>query len=109
LPFTVFQWHGDTFALPEGAALLAQGEICTNQAFVYRGCAWALQFHLEVTPEMVENWAGIYADELAEFKGVGAAEALVRETARHWEAERQQRERDRFLDNLRRVLRGEGG
>lgn len=104
--FWVFQWHGDTFALPEGAVLLARGETCANQAFVYRGCAWALQFHLEVTPEMVANWARIYADELAEFQGAGAAEALVRETARRWEAERRQRER--FLDNLRRVLRGEG-
>ena len=53
---TVFQWHGDTFDLPAGAVHLARSPICENQAFRYGDSAWALQFHLEVTPEIIETW-----------------------------------------------------
>jgi GMP synthase-like glutamine amidotransferase len=105
--FPVFQWHGDTFALPEGAVLLAEGETCANQAFVYGGCVWALQFHLEVTPEMVANWAAIYAAELAAFAGPEAPAVLARETARIWEENRPQREV--FLANLCLILAGGRG
>ena len=42
----VFQWHGDTFAIPAGGALLATGGDCRNQAFRYRS-SYGLQFHLE--------------------------------------------------------------
>ncbi|HEX5446092.1 MAG TPA: hypothetical protein VFW87_19855, partial [Pirellulales bacterium] len=52
---TVFQWHGDTFDLPAGAARLARGTTCENQAFRH-GAAYGLQFHPEMTAEMVESW-----------------------------------------------------
>ena len=51
----VFQWHGDTFDLPDGAKLLYAGDIVKNQAFRV-GNAVGLQFHLEVTPEIVRDW-----------------------------------------------------
>lgn len=54
----VFQWHGDTFDLPRGAVQLARGQDCENQAFRYGDSAYALQFHLEVTPEIVATWLG---------------------------------------------------
>lgn len=53
---TVFQWHGDTFELPAGAVQLARGELCEQQAFRYGARAYGLQFHIEVTPEMVDQW-----------------------------------------------------
>lgn len=53
---TVFQWHGDTFDLPPGAAPIARGEHCQQQAFRCGARAYGLQFHLEVTAEMVEQW-----------------------------------------------------
>src|SRR5262245_55746020 len=53
---TVFQWHGDTFDLPEGAVRLARSEQCENQAFRYGRAAYGLQFHLEVTPEIIDSW-----------------------------------------------------
>jgi GMP synthase (glutamine-hydrolysing) len=53
---TVFQWHGDTFDLPTGATALARSEVCGNQAFRFGSSAWALQFHLEVTTEIIEAW-----------------------------------------------------
>lgn len=55
--FTVFQWHEDTFAIPESASLLATSESCRNQAFRVGDSAYGLQFHVEVTPEMIEDWA----------------------------------------------------
>jgi GMP synthase-like glutamine amidotransferase len=53
---TVLQWHGETFDLPQGAIWLASSAACRNQAFRVGSSAYALQFHLEVTPEMIEDW-----------------------------------------------------
>ncbi len=53
---TVFQWHGDTFDLPAGAIQLARSPQCENQAFRYGGSAYGLQFHMEVTAEIIDTW-----------------------------------------------------
>ena len=53
---TVFQWHGDTFDLPKGAVHLAQSPLCRNQAFRIGPSGYGLQFHIEMTSEMIENW-----------------------------------------------------
>lgn len=53
---TVFHWHGETFDLPSGAELLASSELCLNQAFRIGDRIYGLQFHLEVTPEMIAEW-----------------------------------------------------
>ena len=55
-PLTVFQWHGDTFDIPQGGTLLVQGKKCRNQAFKIGNCAYGLQFHIEVTHDMVNEW-----------------------------------------------------
>jgi GMP synthase (glutamine-hydrolysing) len=52
---TCFQWHGDTFDLPDGSVHLAKSEGCENQAFIYDNRVLALQFHLESTPESVAD------------------------------------------------------
>ncbi len=52
----VFQWHGETFDLPQGAVRIAASEVYQNQAFRYGNSAYALQFHIEVTPEMIKEW-----------------------------------------------------
>jgi GMP synthase (glutamine-hydrolysing) len=52
----VFQWHGDTFDLPRGAVHLARSPLCERQAFRYGDCAYGLQFHLEMTAEMIDAW-----------------------------------------------------
>jgi GMP synthase-like glutamine amidotransferase len=96
--FSVFQWHQDTFSLPEGAVLLVTGETCENQAFVYGDNIWALQFHLEVTPDMIKNWAEVYEDELVQFGGPGAASRLIRNTQASWET--MESRSKVFLNNL---------
>jgi len=50
---TVFQWHSDTFDLPQGAVHLARSDAVENQAFLYGKRTLALQFHLEATPDGV--------------------------------------------------------
>jgi GMP synthase (glutamine-hydrolysing) len=77
------QWHGDTFSLPEDAVLLASSPAYPNQAFRWGRCAYAIQFHLEVSREMAEEWARVpaYANALAEVLGPGAAPALVDQLA----------------------------
>lgn len=51
----VFQWHEETFDIPEGGMLLAMGKECRHQAFRYRN-AYGLQFHPEVTEDMIAEW-----------------------------------------------------
>jgi GMP synthase (glutamine-hydrolysing) len=51
----VLQWHSDMFHVPEGGSLLARSEACPHQAFRYRN-AYGLQFHVEVTPEILSDW-----------------------------------------------------
>jgi GMP synthase (glutamine-hydrolysing) len=53
----VIQWHGDTFAVPDGAVRLATGERYANQAFRFGTLAYGLQFHIEVDDAMARAWA----------------------------------------------------
>ena len=53
---TVFQWHGDTFALPKGAVRLASSPLCAQQAFRYGAHAYGVQFHVEVTEAIIRAW-----------------------------------------------------
>lgn len=59
----VFQWHGDTFEIPNGAPYLASSPLCQNQAFRYARNAYALQFHLEVERAMIERWLHVPANQ----------------------------------------------
>jgi GMP synthase (glutamine-hydrolysing) len=52
----VFQWHGDTFDLPNRSLLLASSALFPNQAFRHQDKVYALQFHIEVTPAIVLDW-----------------------------------------------------
>jgi GMP synthase (glutamine-hydrolysing) len=53
---TTFQWHGDTFDLPTGAIHLARSPVCENQAFRYGQDTYGLQFHIEMTAAMIDDW-----------------------------------------------------
>jgi GMP synthase-like glutamine amidotransferase len=62
---TVFQWHGDGFELPTGAIHLASSVNFKNQAFRVGKSIYGLQFHLEVTPRMIERWIDERSKDLA--------------------------------------------
>ncbi|MDQ2984000.1 MAG: type 1 glutamine amidotransferase [Actinomycetota bacterium] len=78
-----FQWHSDTFDLPEGAVRLASSPAYENQAFRWGRRAYGVQFHLEVSPEMAAEWADVpeYAAALERTLGGDAAERLLADVA----------------------------
>ena len=55
-PFSTFQWHHDSFDLPDGAVLLAASRGCRHQAFRIGTCAWGTQFHPEVNERIIADW-----------------------------------------------------
>ena len=74
-----FQWHGDTFSLPAGSVLLASSSAFRHQAFRWGNSAYGLQFHLEVSLDMAEQWLDVpeYAQSLNDALGAGAAADLI--------------------------------
>jgi GMP synthase-like glutamine amidotransferase len=61
--FIAFHWHGDTFPIPPGANHLLSSDCYANQAFSI-GNTLALQFHLEMTADMVREWVSLYQDDV---------------------------------------------
>lgn len=54
--FEAYEWHSYAFELPAGAVELARSATCP-QAYRLGRHAWGVQFHPEVTPEIVREWA----------------------------------------------------
>jgi GMP synthase (glutamine-hydrolysing) len=77
----VFQWHSDTFDLPEAATRLAGSPQYGNEAFGIGNWALAVQFHPEVTDEMHEDWLASSEQEV-EAEGLDP-EALRQDRARY--------------------------
>lgn len=72
---TVFQWHSaGVLKLPPGARSLAESPPCPVQALRIGSAAYGLQFHFEVGPATVGEWASIpaYAASLEKLFGAGA-------------------------------------
>src|SRR6266568_1224466 len=51
-----FQWHEDCFLLPEGAISLAHHTGGFNQAFRYGERTYGLQYHCELTEDLLDLW-----------------------------------------------------
>jgi GMP synthase-like glutamine amidotransferase len=81
----VFQWHGDTFDLPRNAVRIASSEHCENQAFRYGENVYALQFHIEVKPDMIKDW-------FEDVKGVDA-DTIIDQTKRTYPEYRKRAEK----------------
>ncbi len=54
--FTVFENHFEAISLPVGATNLVTGGACAVQAFRYGEKTYGLQFHMEVTVDIVREW-----------------------------------------------------
>jgi GMP synthase (glutamine-hydrolysing) len=90
----VFQWHEDTFDLPDGAELLAAGDDVQVQAFRIGRNAWGVQFHFEVDAESIDAWLRLAEPSLERVWKRTAEE--VREELRLYLGAQQQRSRQLF-------------
>lgn len=88
---TVFQWHGETFSLPDGATHLLSNEYCANQAFILRKNL-AMQCHVEMTDAMIAEWCHAWPSELASTASLPASvqnpAQMLSEAASHFPAMR---------------------
>ncbi len=84
--FPVFQWHGDTFDIPEGAVHLASSARYPNQAFRWGERAYAFQFHLEIGLEDISKWLVAFEDDMRSPRSDADAEAILRDAPGHIEA-----------------------
>ena len=58
--FEVYQWHEDMFEIPKNGTLLAESANCPHQALKVGERAYGLQFHIEVTKDIISDW--VYND-----------------------------------------------
>ena len=86
---TVLHWHGETFDLPEGAIHIAESEGCNNQAFQIGSNVIALQFHLEMTPQSVDEIIQNDSDDLGTGKYIQSGDEIRDLTAQHYRAANQ--------------------
>lgn len=67
------QWHSVRIAqTPEDAIILASSDICPVQAMRIGSNVWSMQYHVEVEPDTVDNWAAIPAYHKALVQSLGA-------------------------------------
>jgi GMP synthase (glutamine-hydrolysing) len=81
----VFQWHRDGFDLPAGALRLASSVYFDNQAFRLGRAVYGLQFHLQVTPQMISRWIDERSKDLAQFPYV-SPDKLIADTRSYFPA-----------------------
>jgi GMP synthase-like glutamine amidotransferase len=95
-----FQWHFDAFEPPPGAAVIAESDACP-QAYTI-GRSLGVQFHPEVTPEIMEEWVRVYRHEL-DADGVDP-DALLAETYARTDSYRSTSRKllDAFLERVAR-------
>ena len=96
-----FQWHFDTFTAPPGATVLADTDV-GPQAYVV-GRNMGVQFHPEVTPQIMDSWVRTYRHEL-DAEGVDP-DALLEQTRRQAAVNRRTSWQllEAFLDRVARL------
>lgn len=73
--FPIFQWHSDTFTLPDGARHLAHSGVAAQQGFRIGRATYGIQFHFEASRRVVADWNREFADMIAQ-KDAGFAASL---------------------------------
>lgn len=102
----VFHWHGDSFDLPRGALRLASSFYYVNQAFRLGRNIYGLQFHLDVTLDMIERWMKHYWKELAQVPYISPDK--IRADSRSYGHKLRHYGEMVFSDFLRRVCASKG-
>ncbi len=99
----IFEWHYETFDLPDQAELLMTGRDCRHQAFRVGATSYGFQCHFEVDAERVRYWLEAGRETLDKHRGRHAtatdreiraripryaarAESFARGVSRNWMA-----------------------
>jgi len=77
--FTAFHWHSQTFDLPSGAVHLARSEACAHQMFGHGSNVLGIQFHLEMTPEVIAALADHNSAEIVAAPTVQSRDEILAE------------------------------
>ncbi len=82
----VYQWHEDTFAIPPGAVRLATSAKTENQAFRYGHNVYGIQYHIELTPTMLDTWLHepSLKQEIVNALGSDEYERIISERSRYY-------------------------
>lgn len=71
--FVTTHWHGDVFEIPAGGMRLASSDLTPNQLFRYGHALYGLQFHLEMTPELLDEMVADSREDLEHYGVDGEA------------------------------------
>jgi GMP synthase (glutamine-hydrolysing) len=83
-PTFFYQWHRETFEIPQGAVHLAHNEAFDGQAFRYNDHVYGLEFHPEMTRAMIERWtASERGAAMLSLRGAQAREIQLESYDRH--------------------------
>jgi len=64
--FVTTHWHGDVFEIPAGGMRLGSSALTPNQLFRYGHSLYGMQFHLEMTPDLLDEMVEDSHDYLRE-------------------------------------------
>ncbi len=107
-PTIFYQWHSETFEIPDGTVHLAENPLFPGQAFRYGDRVYGLEFHPEMTEAMIERWSTSErgSKRLVEFadKGAQPRHAHLAGYGRH--AETSDRWLAHFIDHHLLISRG---
>lgn len=87
----IMQWHGETFALPQGAIRLAENQVCANQAFQIGKNIIGFQFHPEITASALkvfledDDEVGLFTQQIPHAKEE-LKKAILPNAARYFKA-----------------------
>lgn len=76
-----FQWHGGRWNLPPGGVAIARTGVC-DQAFVVGRRSLGVQFHPEMTPEMLDGWVGNGGAQYLQELGIDVTELRIQTVRR---------------------------
>lgn len=116
----MFHWHFDTFDLPRlpapanpapppapppptGNVLMASTRLCKHQAFRFKNRLFGFQFHIEATPQIIEEMVHVGKEDIFKVLGPGGDAKIIEDTEQYYP--RYKRLTDRIIENFVQFLR----
>lgn len=100
LPF--FQYHSDTFDLPNGAVRLAESEATKNQAYIYKDRVVGLQFHPEFSEGKIKKIVELFGKKISPGPYTQSPEEFLKEKENFTNAKKFL---FRLLDNFEKIVK----